>query len=291
MGLDLDGVTLLLYAHQRGVNYARTATLGRQQLVVSSRSLLKILRKYGHRVDHEAVRSLLSGGEYAEGLFRLLGAEVVHSFDFSNYQDCSVQHDFNRPLEEKYSGRYTAVVDSGTLEHIFDFRTAITNCMQMLEEGGSFLSMSPANNYLGHGFYQFSPELLFRTLGPSNGFQIRESILVEHRFRSRWWAVRDPEVAGNRVLQVNSVPTEFFVLAKRVQTCELLLETPQQSDYVRSWRAGNTGSSGAGLNRRLRKALGARLPLHLKVFLAYIWHRYVSSPRLRRAEFKRLRPR
>ena len=290
MGLGIDGVTFLLYAHQRGVNYARSATLGRQQLAVSSRSLLRILRKYGHKVDREAVRSLLSGGGYAEGLFRLLGAELVHSFDFSDYEGSTVQHDFNRPLERKHLGRYTAVIDGGTLEHIFDFRTAITNCMKMLEEGGSFLSMSPANNYLGHGFYQFSPELLFRTLGPSNGFQIRESILVEHRFKSRWWAVRDPEAAGDRVMQVNSVPTEFFVLAKRVKKCELLLETPQQSDYVRRWQAGNTGAR-TGLSQRLRKALGARLPPYVKIFLGYTWLRYVSSPRLRRAEFKRLRPR
>ena len=116
MALSLDSVTFLLYAHQRGVNYTRTATLGRQQLVVSSRSLLRILRKYGHKVDWEGVRSLLSGGGYAEGLFRLLGAEVVHSFDFSDYEGSTVQHDFNRPLEGKHLGRYTAVIDGGTLE-------------------------------------------------------------------------------------------------------------------------------------------------------------------------------
>ncbi len=126
MGLGSDAVTFLLYARKQGVNFARTATLGRQQLPVSSRSLLRLLRHYGYEVDREAVRSLLSGG-FAEGLLRLLGAEVVHSFDASDYEGATIQHDLNQPLEAKHLSRYTAVIDGGTLEHIFDFRTAITN--------------------------------------------------------------------------------------------------------------------------------------------------------------------
>ena len=290
MGLGLEGVTFLLYARKQGVNYTRTATLGRQQLLVSNRSLRKVLREFGHTVDREAVRQLTDGG-FADGLLELLGAEVVHSFDFSDYQGATVLHDFNEPLEGKFLSGYTAVIDGGTLEHIFDFRTAITNCMGMLEPGGSFLSLSPANNYLGHGFYQFSPELLFRTLGPCNGFRIRESILVEHRLRPRWWSVKDPEAAGMRVIQVNSVPTEFFVLAQRVQPGELLLKTPQQSDYDRTWKADDAGPAGTGFAGRLRSVLGPLLPPHVKIFLGTIWLRYFSSPRLRPNQFKRLRPR
>jgi 2-polyprenyl-3-methyl-5-hydroxy-6-metoxy-1,4-benzoquinol methylase len=53
------------------------------------------------------------------------------------------------------------VFDGGTLEHIFDYPTAIKNCMKMVKPGGHLLLTTPANNWFGHGFYQFSPELFY----------------------------------------------------------------------------------------------------------------------------------
>ena len=66
--------------------------------------------------------------------------------------------------------KYTLVIDGGCLEHIFNFPVAIKNCMEMLQEGGHFIGITPANNLMGHGFYQFSPELYFRIFSKENGF-------------------------------------------------------------------------------------------------------------------------
>ena len=113
---------------------------------------------------------------------------------------------------------------------------------------------------------------------------------MEHRFKSRWWACKDPEAVRGRVLLVNSVPTQFFVLAERIEKRELLVEAPQQSDYVREWKPGEA-SARIGIKKRLRKTLGSKLPPYIKRFLVYVRHRYGSSTRLHPDSFKRLKPR
>ena len=58
----------------------------------------------------------------------------------------------------------------------------------------------PVNNFAGHGFYQFSPELAFRVLSPQYGFRILDAILIEpYRPSPRYFRVADPEAAGHRI--------------------------------------------------------------------------------------------
>ncbi len=45
--------------------------------------------------------------------------------------------------------------------------------------GGHFISVTFANNFLGHGFHQFSPELYFRVFCPANGFEVESLMLCE----------------------------------------------------------------------------------------------------------------
>jgi len=41
------------------------------------------------------------------------------------------------------------VIDSGSLEHIYNFPVAIANCMKMVKVGGSFFIFNMANNHMG----------------------------------------------------------------------------------------------------------------------------------------------
>jgi hypothetical protein len=107
--------------------------------------------------------------------------------------------------------------------------------MEMVKCGGCFFTQTPANNYLGHGFYQFSPELFFRVLSPKNGFQVEHCVALEQGPRGRWFAVTDPEMARARVTLINAAPVILFVWARRVEIKPLFLETPQQSDYSAAW--------------------------------------------------------
>ena len=56
--------------------------------------------------------------------------------------------------------RFSVVIDGGLLEHVFDFPTAIRNCMRMVRQGGHLILNLPVNNFPGHGFYKFGPGLV-----------------------------------------------------------------------------------------------------------------------------------
>ena len=83
------------------------------------------------------------------------------------------------------------MLDSGSLEHVFNFPIAIANCMALTEVGGHFVAITPANNWCGHGFYQFSPELFYRVLCAENGFRVERMIVAECP-DGTWLEVADP---------------------------------------------------------------------------------------------------
>ena len=111
-----------------------------------------------------------SGG-YAEEFLKRLGAKETISIDASAYEGASLVHDMNLPIGDDLKRRFSVVIDGGTLEHVFNFPVAIKNCMQMVDVGGHFFVHTMANNFMGHGFYQFSPELFYRVFSPENGFR------------------------------------------------------------------------------------------------------------------------
>jgi len=216
MGLDRNNRRFLEFAkNQWGVDFSETATLGHQEF-------------------HEPVIDV--GMKYADDyLHFVLGAQRVASFDASDYEGATYIHDFNKPINLEQYGRFTAVIDAGSLEHIFNFPQAISNCMDMVAEGGHLLIMTPANNLCGHGFYQFSPELFYRVLSQWNGFKIQDMFSAELP-EANWNTIPDPEVVGYRVGVQSSKPTVLLVLAKKLVSVPLSLNHLQQSDYAVAWR-------------------------------------------------------
>ncbi len=177
---------------------------------------------------------------YSEAFWDMLGAKTLHTFDASKFEGATHVHDMNQPIPAEWKEAYDVVCDVGTLEHVFNFPVAIRNCMEMVKPGGCFFAQTPANNYFGHGFYQFSPELFFRVLSPQNGFHVEHCVAVEQGPRRRWFAVTDPEAARARVTLINSSPVILFVWARRIEVKPLFQETPQQSDYAVAWADSTT---------------------------------------------------
>jgi len=258
MALDRNGTRFLLYARHLGVDFSRTAMIGRQRLQLGPRQLFSNLRTFGDTLDAPGVERLIADGDgYAEGFFSHLGAAEVSSFDGSAYEGATHVHDMNQPIPNDYRERYTAVVDGGSLEHVFDFPAAIRNCMEMVAVGGHFLCIAPANNFMGHGFYQFSPELFFRLFAGANGYRLVRLLAYEQGSRASWFSVRDPEVVRRRVMLVNRKRVCLLVLAQRTENAPILDNPPQQSDYSSLWALPGrpeTRSAGAiSWRRRLRR--------------------------------------
>ncbi|MFO0478775.1 MAG: hypothetical protein ACK50L_08400 [Bacteroidota bacterium] len=235
MGLNHRGTKLLLYSKSIGVDFNKTITIGRQGLHLDKESLRNNLNSFNIlEKDLEKVFSIESG--FAEPFIKLLGATDVHSIDASNYESSTFVHDMNLPILESLKGKYSAVIDGGSLEHIFNFPVAIKNCMEMVKLGGHFIGITPANNFFGHGFFQFSPELFFRIFSAENGFKIEKLFFYNDKSGSSWFEVKDPNEVKKRVILSNTYPSNLFVLAKKMKDTEVFLKYPQQSDYENiSW--------------------------------------------------------
>lgn len=255
MGLDINGTKFLLHAKSQGVSFNKTAMIGRQQLLVTADALRNNLAAFGYSLQTDEANQLISQRDgYAEPFLEKLGATEIVSFDNSEYENADYIFDFNFPVPDNFKNRFTVVLDGGTLEHIFNFSTSIKNCMEMIEVGGYFLGITPTNNFLGHGFYQFSPELFFRIFNTANGFNLSQMILFEDSPDAKWYEVADPDKIKERVILANKVPTYLLIIAKKTASVEIFATPPQQSDYVELWK-----SAGSNLNSK-----SALQPLHMQ---------------------------
>jgi SAM-dependent methyltransferase len=235
LGIDIQQAKFLYASGGHGVSFCELATLGRQCLMASKEQLRGWLAGARDASGPGGIQAVIeNSGHFAEPFWQFLGAGHVTSFDASDYEGATVVHDFNEPIPESYHSRFDTVVDSGSLEHIFNFPTAIRNLMQMVKPGGHLLIMTPANNFCGHGFYQFSPEVFYGMLGAANGYAVRRMLLAECFPDAYWWEVPDPAVIGRRVSFENRYWTHLFVIAQRVKEVEVLAH-PQQTDYALAW--------------------------------------------------------
>ena len=276
MGLDSDGSKFLFAAHAAGVSFRNTAMLGRQNFFPEPAQLQRLLdlRKTGL----SAAEFLADSKSYAEKFLHFLGAEEAIAIDNSDYEGAAIVTDMNAPIGPALQNRFSAVLDGGCLEHIFNFPQAIANCMEMLQVGGYFLGITPANNFCGHGFYQFSPEIYFRIFSGQNGFRLR-AILTKEKIT--WYRIQDPDQFGGRVELRNNRPTYLFVLAEKIAAREVFVQPPQQSDYARKWeqdpsRPNATPRANQSFTTKLRAALPANLKDALRPLAAHlpIRHRY-----------------
>ena len=243
MGLDSNGLKALIYAKKLGVDFTNTAMIGRQELHLSRKQFQRTMADFQMPVsDEQAAKILEKSHCYSEELFRHLGAKEVHSFDNSNYEQATHIHDMNLSIPDDLKERYSLVLDAGSLEHVFNFPTAIRNCMEMTKTGGYYIGITPANDFFGHGFYQFSPEMFFTLFTEQNGFEMTKLIVYGDYVGSRWYEVRAPETVGGRVSLQSSIPVYIFVVAHRISVKPIFSLPPQQSDYAAVWEGVRTNN-------------------------------------------------
>ncbi len=266
---------MLWNARQRGVSFDRLLTVGHQSLYLHKREVAFFRREY-----QKAFGSFVTPldeyrwEEYADTFLRdFLGASSITVLDASEYEGADTVHDMNTPIPEAWHDRYDAVIDSGSLEHIFNVPVALANLANMLKVGGSIFLTTPANNLMGHGFYQFSPELMFRVFSKPNGFDLRQIQLFEARYPSveltknhTLYEVVDPEQAGARVGLVSKRPVMMMVEATKVDDTQIFATAPLQSDYAAMWEPQGGEEKMSPLKRALRRSfravpIGVRAPI------------------------------
>lgn len=267
MGIDVHIAKFLLAAKtDSGVSFRSTATIGHQHLHVTPEALRSLLSEFGMADARTLVELESACGSFADPFLRRLGAEEIVSLDASDYENATVIHDMNLPVPAELKNRFDVVYDGGSLEHIFNFPVAVRNCMEMVRVGGHFLGASPANNWCGHGFYQFSPELYFRVFSPENGFVVKHAMVYDSA--ARWYQIEDPAKVRQRVLFASSLPVILTILAEKTAQVPVLQNPPQQSDYSIVWHGKQLATDRTPVQeqavkravRRLVTAVEQRIP-------------------------------
>jgi hypothetical protein len=95
------------------------------------------------------------------------------SLDFNSAEGANIICDLNQPVPSDMRKKFDIVIDGGTLEHIFDIRTAFENIFSLVAVSGFIIHINPLNNWINHGFYQISPGLIIAT-HKVNGFSPEE---------------------------------------------------------------------------------------------------------------------
>lgn len=276
MGIVKENAEFLCQAARSGVSFRRMLTLGHQSQYLDQAFIADLAARHGIA----ACPDDLHRDTYADRFFRIfLGAETVVALDASAYEAAGLIHDLNLPLPAEHEQQFDVVFDGGALEHVFNFPVAVASCMRALAVGGSFVSSTIANNCMGHGFYQFSPELFFRMFSAEFGFRVDDMLALEtrhlggeHGAAGPMYRVADPEALRSRIMVVNARPLSLLVRA-----CKLVHRPqpfangfPQQSDYAALWQADgpaaavavpSTSAPASGsAARRAAKAVFALLP-------------------------------
>src|SRR5687768_2393542 len=133
MGIDIEGARFLFSARRGGVSFARCATLGRQHYYPGNKETRQLLKEFGF--DPAGCEDLLAQAppRYSEPVWRVLGTEHLTTIDASSFEQATLVHDLNQPVPAEFHGQFDAVCDIGTLEHVFNFPTAIRSCLEMVK--------------------------------------------------------------------------------------------------------------------------------------------------------------
>lgn len=267
MGIDnIAARALLLAKFTEGVSFERTITLGRHRNYIGP-----LLRKSMEKKLKLQARSLHEN--YADNFFRYLGTIKLLTLDFSTYEHADLIHDLNLPLNAEQHEGYTLVVDAGTSEHIFNLPQALQNVRNLCEVGGHVLMVSPANGWLGHGFYQFSPELLFRSFDSSNGFNLEFAYLTKtNLFGTHWYKLSDPKELGERGTIATNSRCSLIFLAKKIASHKIGT-IPNSSDYEIAWERSEVSRLGS---------IYISLPINLRQIVAKILISPLNKVRHRR---------
>lgn len=232
MGLNVASIKYLMLMKEKfSINFNRFAMLGRQELIISDSDLDRLCSVIGFTDNIETLKG--KDGFSENILARLFRCDKIDSIDYSDYEGATVCLDLNEPISPEHDECYDLVLDGGTLEHIFNYPVALQNAMRMCSVGGYLILMTPSNNYNGHGFYQFSPDLFKDVLG-NNGFEIKDISYIEEYGEAVYVSYR---VGGIDEKRINKRKASLYVCAQKKENTPIKLSA-QQSKWFVWWMKG-----------------------------------------------------
>jgi hypothetical protein len=168
---------------------------------------------------------------FCERLLEGLGAVSVESFDVSDFEGATHIADLSEPyVGEK---QYDTVLDLGSLEHIYDQAVAFENVRSMVKSGGVVCHILPVNNLNGHGFWQYSSDLLQEIYSPENGFDHCEVFYLSGLDPRYWY--RTPRCTPGHKLEIISLEPVLLISIARLAGQKLRPAKVFQPFFKQNW--------------------------------------------------------
>lgn len=261
MGISRGAIKLLGSNLRHRPRTGSVITFGVQSIQATYPQAVALLASVG--VDTSAAQQQFSeaaatGRIHQERLFKLLGFSAVEGIDF--YPDERPTHvvDLNRPVPNAMWGQYDLVYDGGTAEHCFAAAEVFCNALRLMKVGGQVIHHLPMNNWVNHGFYQFSPTLFFDFYG-ANGCDDLSLIVHFSEKGNERWIRYDPELDADLPYSLgHDANVLVFFSATKVRAEEDIV-LPIQGRYRRTFGTeackNGAGSRASHLDKLKRSLL------------------------------------
>lgn len=218
MGINLHAFRYLKKISQE-LNFKNTLTIGKQKISADKFLVNQI-------VKDDTIKSKYID----EYLIKHFGSNSVDVLDVNNYENANIIQDLNKDIPTNLEGKFDTIIDGGSLEHVFDVKTALNNLKKMCKINGVIIHISPTNNFCGHGFYQFSPNLFHSIYNEENGFDKTEIILCKVFDSDHWYKIKRENFNNNKRIDIIT-DEETFVFCSTVKSNSINKGLFQQSDY------------------------------------------------------------
>ena len=228
MGFQIHSANLLKYVSKER-HHDSIVQIGRQSINLLPDSYL--LNSFGILNRDEI-------GDFAEQLLmKYFHAKEVVSIDKTDYEGATFMMDLNSAIPEllsdKLKNTFDLVIDFGTLEHLYNVPQALFSISSICKENADIIHCLPANGWVGHGFYQFSPELFFSVYSEENGYAGTEVFLANCHDNKYWYRVKKPI---NGIRSCAEGDREAYVLVKTTKVSKECRHSDiQQSDWIIAW--------------------------------------------------------
>ena len=251
MGIDAKTAILFLREGAARPFTGSMLQMGKQDVAVSWTTLRKLSQRIGFRTAGATGddATFVSDVQF----FKYLGFSDVHALDNSPFEGADIVVDMNtRTLPSDVRGRFDAIFDGGTMEHVFDGPQFLKNMFDMLKVGGRIVHFSPTFNHINHGFYAYSPTL-FLDYYRANNFTLHQVLLIKDSLRGAFISDCLDEEAYRHVDKLTGFHGTYYtfvVASKREDSTSDRI--PQQGLYVSLWnRPDQKASRTQGFLKRL----------------------------------------
>ncbi|MCZ6679497.1 MAG: class I SAM-dependent methyltransferase [Candidatus Poribacteria bacterium] len=250
MGLAKSALQFLAHEHKRKSFTGPALTLGRQDVHATFDEVLQLLKtekvmptalslREDLRTNIPAWRGTPREGNTSDVIFfKLLGVNDLMALDCSTYENPDIVVDLNLPVPDELRSQFDLILDGGTIEHVFDAKQALMNIALMLKPGGRIIHMAPMNNYVDHGFYQFSPTTFFDYYGV-NGFADLRCVVAKHHPSDISAPFEFVEYSPNTHQHFRSADHQFAVFFTTEKSLNATFDkVPVQSYYSQVYKVG-----------------------------------------------------